>query len=280
VSIDDVPVDGPAPLPKAVSAPRPPSWWRRAWPRLAAGARLVGVALFVLGAAACAAWGTKRYLATSPRFALREVSVEGNLRFSPEQVVEQASLQLGENVFRISLDDVRARLLDNPWFADASVVRRLPGKLEVRVAERPVAALAATPELYFVAPNGDLFKRVEQGEVADAPLLTGIRLDEFKDDPEGLRRLTTRMLSLATEYAQSPLGARAPLSEVHVDGDGALRTFGGRGSLSIVFGHPPFRRKLDQAFRVLAEAERNGHKPETVFLDNEAREGRVVVRLR
>ena len=45
-------------------------------------------------------------------------------------------------------------------------------------------------------------------------------------------------------------------------------------------GGPPYRRKLEQAVRVVAELDRRGAKPDSIMLDNEARPDRVVVRMR
>ena len=47
-----------------------------------------------------------------------------------------------------------------------------------------------------------------------------------------------------------------------------------------MLGGPPFRRKLEQAARVVAELDRRGAKAETIMLDNDARPERVVVRMR
>jgi cell division protein FtsQ len=50
--------------------------------------------------------------------------------------------------------------------------------------------------------------------------------------------------------------------------------------MQLVLGAPPFRRKLDQASRVVAELDRRGAKADAIMLDNDSRPERVVVRMR
>jgi cell division protein FtsQ len=100
------------------------------------------------------------------------------------------------------------------------------------------------------------------------------------EDREGARRLVRRAIDLAAEYVHGPLIARSPLEEGHVDPEGEMTLVIGKSATSLVLGDPPYRRKIDQAARVLAELDKRGAKADRVMLDNEARPERVVVRMR
>ena len=54
----------------------------------------------------------------------------------------------------------------------------------------------------------------------------------------------------------------------------------GHNAVELVLGLPPFRRKLDQAARVVAELDKRGAKAGAIMLDNDTRPDRVVVRMR
>jgi cell division protein FtsQ len=54
----------------------------------------------------------------------------------------------------------------------------------------------------------------------------------------------------------------------------------GKSAMQIVLGTPPFRRKLDQAARIVAELDRRGARADAIMLDNDTRPDRVVVRMR
>ena len=82
----------------------------------------------------------------------------------------------------------------------------------------------------------------------------------------------------STSAGRSP--GKSPLEEVHVEPDGTFTLVVGRSAVELVLGVPPFRRKLDQAARVVAELDRRGAKADAIMLDNDARPERVVVRMR
>jgi cell division protein FtsQ len=67
---------------------------------------------------------------------------------------------------------------------------------------------------------------------------------------------------------------------VHVSAEGAFALVVGRSATELVLGGPPFRRKLDQAARVVAELDKRGAKADAIMLDNDGRPDRVVVRMR
>jgi cell division protein FtsQ len=54
----------------------------------------------------------------------------------------------------------------------------------------------------------------------------------------------------------------------------------GKSGVTIKLGAAPYRRKIEQAVRVVAELDRRGAKPDAIMLDNDARPDRVVVRVR
>ena len=66
----------------------------------------------------------------------------------------------------------------------------------------------------------------------------------------------------------------------HVEPSGDLTVVVGKSGVRLARGGPPYRRKMVQATRVLAELDRRGAKPGMVMLDNDARPERVVVRMR
>ena len=65
-----------------------------------------------------------------------------------------------------------------------------------------------------------------------------------------------------------------------MEADGGFTLVVGRSATELVLGGPPFRRKLEQAARVVAELEKRGAKADTIMLDNDPRPERVVVRMR
>lgn len=238
-----------------------------------------GVSL-VISASLGLAWAARRHVLTSPRFAIVTVDVTGNDRRSSDAIVAECGLAIGANIFEADLDSARERLLHDPWMTDAVLARRLPGTLLVHVTERKAAALVALGDVFLASAEGEPFKKLELSDPIDLPLITGIRPEALGADREGTTRSIRRAIDLSAEYEQSPLSRRAPLQEVHLGADGATTLVVGHSATELVLGGPPFRRKLEQASRVVGEIDRRGGRAESIMLDNDARPERVVVRMR
>jgi cell division protein FtsQ len=258
-------------------APAPPP---RRPSRVAGIARAaLGIAL-VVGVSITAALGARRYVTTTPRFAIRTVEVSGNARRSADDVAAEAGIVKGENVFLLDLDRARGRLLADPWILNAALVRRLPGTVSVQVTERDAAAIVALGDSYLASRDGDIFKRLEPGDPTDLPVVTGITADGIVQDRAASIAAVRRALDLAAEYERNPLSARAPLEEVHVEGGEALTLFVGKNAIALELGVAPFHHKLDEAAKVLADLDRRGAKADAIMLDNDAHPERVVARVR
>ncbi len=234
----------------------------------------------VLALSITVAWGARRHILASPRFAVDDIVVTGAHHRSPEQLAALAGVVRGMNVFGIDLERARGRLLADPWVETATIARRLPGRVLIQVTEREIGGVVALPETYLAARDGTIFKRFEPGDPVDLPVVTGVTADAISQDREGVKRTVARALDLAADYEHGPLGAREPLQEIHVSNGGALTLVVGKDGLSLALGLPPFRRKLEQTARIFGELERRGTKPSLIMLDDEARPERVVVRTR
>ena len=259
------------PVPQRVE--RAPSRWARV-------ARTVLGASLVIATSALVAWAARRYVMTSPRFAVTDVEVVGGDRRTPDAVSAESGIGVGGNVFALDLDAARAKILADPWISEATLARRLPGTILVQITERKPAALVAVGDTLLVTSQGEPFKRVEPGDPVDLPLVTGLRPDDLTEDHEGATRTIRRAIDLAAEYEASSLSRRSPLEEVHVSPEGTFTLVVGRSATELVLGGPPFRRKLDQAARVVAELDKRGAKADAIMLDNDGRPDRVVVRMR
>lgn len=264
----------PPPAPAAVPVdPSTPARW------LSVARTVTGVAL-VVASSVGVGWVARRHVMTSPRFAVTDVEVTGSDRRPTDAIAAESGIAIGTNVFGADLDAARARLLADPWLADATLARRLPGTILVHVTERKPGALVAMGDVWLATAEGEPFKRIEPGDPVDLPLVTGIRPEMLADDREGSLRSIRRAIDLAAEYDHGGLGRRLPLQEVHVQPDGGFALVVGHSAMELVLGGAPFRRKLDQATRVVAELEGRGAKADAIMLDNDARPERVVVRMR
>ena len=133
---------------------------------------------------------------------------------------------------------------------------------------------------YLVTRDGALIKRVDAGDPLDFHVVTGVPLAMIVDDREGATRQIRAALDLAYDYDRSPLAQRSPVEEVHVETNGEMTLIVGKTGVTLRMGEAPYRRKLEQAVRIMGELDRRGAKADTVMLDDEARPERVVVRMK
>jgi cell division protein FtsQ len=72
----------------------------------------------------------------SPLFAIRSVTLEGNV-YTSEEVVEQVrDLLKGASVFTVDTGKARTILLEDPWVSDVRITTHFPSKALVEIAER------------------------------------------------------------------------------------------------------------------------------------------------
>lgn len=220
-----------------------------------------------------------QWITHTPRFGAREIEVVGNHRTRRDEVLAAARVQPGTNV--LGLDALRAEraVEELPWVERAQVTRRLPGYVRIEVEERTAAAIVSAGGLYLCAQDGTLFKRVQQGDPTDLPIITGIARAEFERDPDAARENVRDALALLADLASSSLGGRVRLEEVHRDATGDLSVVLASG-VYVWLGRGPYRAKMARLSAILAELERQRIDPAEIHLESDRHPERATVRVR
>lgn len=286
------PDDSPAPPPTSVSvrpprgparvdapakprAPAPPVARHLGWLELLAGVTVV------LAASIAVAWGARRYVVSSPRFAIRTVLVDGAQRLRAEQVASAGGIEVGKNIFALDPATAGAVIATDPWIERATVTRKLPSTIHVTVVEREARALASIGgELYLATRDGDLFKQLGEDDPVDLPIITGIPAEQVARDRAGVLIAVKRVLDVVEDMERVGLARRYPIQELHLERDGSLVFTIGKEGIALHLGQPPYRDKVAQAAQVLTEIARRKANASVIFLDNDAHPERVVVRMR
>lgn len=132
----------------------------------------------VLGLTLGAAAGPETLLRVrGPAPRVRAVSVTGQQRLTPAEVVATAALEAGVPLTRAALEAARTRLLEHPWIAAARVAGLPPHRVLVSIEERrPVARAALGDALVFVDAAGAPFAAAQADD--PEPLLVGVEAAE------------------------------------------------------------------------------------------------------
>lgn len=243
--------------------------------------RVAALGLVLGGTSAAAVLGTYHFARTSPRFALRQIDVEGIRRKTREAIIEVAQLGLDRNIFSIETAHVEQKLLRDPWIKEVKVSRRLPGTIQIEVVEREALALALLGEqLLLVTRTGETFKRHESSDPADLPVVTGIELEGSAAEPTLERLRISTALEVLRHYERTSLSRVHPAQEVHLTPGGEVSLVVGKAGIALHLGLGPWAKKLAMAERVLSKLRSQKGNVAMVFLDNRAHPERVVVRMK
>ena len=236
---------------------------RRVARALAATLRLGGIILLLAGAAAAVAAGVQ-WLLTSPRFAIAVVEVQGTSRLSPAEVREAAAISPGENLFRLSSEEVVARLRQLGPVKRAEVIRSFPNRVTLVVEERVPFTLAQAGRLYWLDEDGVSLGPEPRAVTPRLPVITGIRPEEIRTAGVSAERARA-----AVSLIRSMLRTGSPLtreiSEIDMSGaDGpVLYTVDG---VEVRLGTAEWEDRLGRLDGVLAQIRTLGEPVEYVDL--------------
>lgn len=137
--------------------------------------RTLAIAALVGSVAAAALWLGRTFVDSS-WLRVHHVVVSGTTRLAPATVEALLGGMRGESILRVDFDRYRSSVLATPWVADATMWRRLPSTVEVRVRERAPFAIARAGEgLFLVDAEGVLLDAYGPGYAdLDLPIVSGL----------------------------------------------------------------------------------------------------------
>ena len=134
-------------------------------------------------------------------FRIEDVQVEGRSLTSSQEILHILGVHRGDFIFSVSLPQVQKELEALPWVRSASLQRRLPNVLYVRLAERhPVALWQKQGKRYLVDDQGKVLESATATSFPHLIVLTG------EGAPENVRFLMEALVSFP-EIASQVTGA-------------------------------------------------------------------------
>lgn len=113
-------------------------------------------------------------------FSIKTISVEGNHYYTAEEVIDIGDVKTGGNIFwGIGKGRIKKRLLNNVYFEDVTIKRKLPNEIVVVVKEKKQIAAFVYGDEYVIIDNDATVLR--KSEVAPKlTLLTGLNISKIK----------------------------------------------------------------------------------------------------
>ncbi|MGD2167031.1 MAG: cell division protein FtsQ/DivIB [Gammaproteobacteria bacterium] len=156
-------------------------------------------------------------------------------RVTSVQIEAVVGPEIGRGFLSVDLSALRARLEAIDWVDRATVWRRWPGTLSVRIYEHTAAARWGSSGLLNV--NGELFTEDSRHSFPELPLLEG---------PDGSER---RVAKLYLAIRDRLSGAQLTLTMLRMDERGAL-AFRLAGGQEIRVGREAVSERLDRFFEI------------------------------
>lgn len=155
----------------------------------------------------------KRFLSSSPQFAIRKVEVLTKNAADNEELVRLAGVTPGTNVFSVDLEEIRRRIERDPWVHDATVVRALPNKIQVTYRPQEPKAILGAESMYYLNSEGVPFYRVQKGDSLAFPL---VQVDGKAKSKEVLRERVAASVKILGRFQASSLYSDKDLGDMTV----------------------------------------------------------------
>lgn len=180
-------------------------------------ARLALVGVVAAAAGSSPFWGPAA-LSRVPLFDADRIEVAGSSLLAPHEVVAASGIRIGASVWT---DPAawEAALRRHPVIAEATVVRRLPATLRIRVTEKRPAAFVAAGTLRPATAGGEILPVDPARVPVDLPI-AGAAPDTATRVRDGG---TLRLLAEAGRLADADPMLMARVSELRAGQDGATR---------------------------------------------------------
>lgn len=116
-------------------------------------------------------------------FHISEVALTGNGEVSREDILSLAGVTGRSSLLFLDAARTRARLLANPWIAEASVLKLYPGRLRIEIKERQAFALwQKGGRLSLIAADGTVLESYVPPRFASLPLVVGAGAERGAQD--------------------------------------------------------------------------------------------------
>jgi cell division protein FtsQ len=113
--------------------------------------------------------------ANAAGFRIATVAIDGERHLSREEILAAAGVNGRASLLFFDVADARARLLTNPWIAEATVQKFLPDRLVISISERVAFALwQKAGRVGVIASDGTVLEPYVLKRYADLPLVVGI----------------------------------------------------------------------------------------------------------
>jgi cell division protein FtsQ len=126
---------------------------------------------------------TRDATANSLGFRIVAVSLSGEKEVSREEILTTAGVTGRASLLFLDADAARARLMENPWIADATVLKLYPDRLQITITERqPFALWQKNGHVNVIAADGTVLEPFVERRYLNLPFVVGKGAERQAED--------------------------------------------------------------------------------------------------
>jgi cell division protein FtsQ len=116
-------------------------------------------------------------------FRISEVALAGEHEVGRDQILVLAGITDHSSLLFLDAARTRARLLSNPWIAEATVLKLYPDRLRIEIKERkPFALWQADGRVALIATDGSMLEAAVPARFSGLPLVVGKGAEQAAQD--------------------------------------------------------------------------------------------------
>jgi cell division protein FtsQ len=211
------------------------------------------------------------FLTQCDYFKAEELMVNGTHRLTQNQVLQQANIATGVNIFSVNLSKVRKRLLAHSWIEDAEVRRDLPSGINIRVKEQEPIAVLDLGRKFIINTHGEIFKEMDKADHCNLPMISGLEFSDINVKGES-RSIPFDSVMKILGLGQKPESVLpySLIKKIHVDREMGLSIYAFDNIREIKIGYNNYQDKYAMLKDVLFYLEKNGgfSRLESIDLNN------------
>jgi len=220
------------------------------------GGKFLLIALVVCGVAiVCGAITMLTYqgLSRSVFFQVDKVDIIGCQRLDKRQVLSWSGLDIKTNLWSLRTSKVKKHLEEHSWIESASIRRKWPNELVIKIRERvPVAILNREKGLYYIDRKGAVISPVLPEDGMDYPIITGGEQNTGFETQQDVERLRDALNFIRYAGSGDPVLPKQNISEIHMGPEGALTLYLADNPFPIYLGQGEMKQKYGRLSKVLA----------------------------
>jgi len=122
-------------------------------------------------------------MANAVGFQISSIALSGEKQLTREEILGIAGITGRTSLLFLNVEDARTRLKDNPWIADATILKLFPDRLHISITERNAFALwQKDGRVQVVSRDGTVVEPFVAPYVAHLPLVVGKGANEKAAD--------------------------------------------------------------------------------------------------